>query len=95
MNKKSLAKKNKLVQDCVTRWNSICDIIDNVLKCKNSINNIISKNKKIDKWFITSGEFKNIKDLLKLLEPFKIVTEVLGGENYITASIVHRLIKSL
>jgi hypothetical protein len=36
-----------------------------------------------------------MKDSLKLLEPFKIVTEVLGGENYTTASIVHRLIKSL
>ncbi|XP_008189493.1 zinc finger BED domain-containing protein 1-like [Acyrthosiphon pisum] len=47
------------------------------------------------KWFISSVEFKNMKDLLKLLEPFKIVTEVLGGENYTTASIAHRLIKSL
>jgi len=36
-----------------------------------------------------------MKDLLKLLEPFKIVTEVLGEENYTTASIAHRLIKSL
>ncbi|CAI6349888.1 unnamed protein product [Macrosiphum euphorbiae] len=36
-----------------------------------------------------------MKDLLKLLEPFTIVTEVLGGENYTTASIAHRLIKSL
>ncbi|KAE9523138.1 hypothetical protein AGLY_016452 [Aphis glycines] len=88
-------KKHKIVQDCVTRWNSTCDMIDSVLKCKNSINNIISKNKKIDKWFISSVEFKNMKDLLKLLEPFKIVTEVLGGENYTTASIAHRLIKSL
>ncbi|XP_050066428.1 E3 SUMO-protein ligase ZBED1-like [Aphis gossypii] len=49
-------KKHKLVQDCVTRWNSTCDMID---------------------------------------KPFKIVTEVLGGENYTTASIAHRLIKSL
>lgn len=87
--------KHKLVQDCVTRWNSTCDMIDSVLKHKISNNNIISKNQKIDKWLITSGEFKNIKDLLKLQEPFKIVTELLGGENYTTASIAHRLIKSL
>lgn len=70
-------------------------MIDSILQHKISINNIISKNKKIDKWFITSVEFKNIKDLLKLLEPFKVVTEVLDGENYTTASIAHRLIKSL
>ncbi|KAE9535950.1 hypothetical protein AGLY_007851 [Aphis glycines] len=88
-------KIHKLVQDCVTRWNSTCDMIDSVLQHKISINNIIFKNQKTDKWFITSGEFKNIKYLLKLLEPFKIVTEVLGGENYTTASISHRLIKSL
>lgn len=36
-----------------------------------------------------------MKDLLKLLESFKIVTEILGGENYTIASIVHRLIKSI
>jgi hypothetical protein len=36
-----------------------------------------------------------MKDSLKLLELFKIVIEVLSGENYISASIVHRLIKSL
>jgi hypothetical protein len=47
-------KKHKLVQDCVTRWNSICDMIDSVLVCKNSINNIISKNKKIHKWLLVN-----------------------------------------
>lgn len=73
----------------------MCDMIDSVLKHKNSISNVIFKNNKIYKWFITSGELKNMKDLLKLLEPFKTVTEILGGENYTTASIAHRLIKSL
>lgn len=36
-----------------------------------------------------------MKDLIDVLEPFKVVTETLGGENYTTATIVHRLIKSL
>jgi hypothetical protein len=47
------------------------------------------------KWFLISAEFTNMKDLLKLLKPFKIITEVLRGENYTTASIAHRLIKNI
>jgi intein/homing endonuclease len=46
-------------------------------------------------WYITSSEYKSIKDLLKLLELFQIVTEVLHGENYTTASITHGLIISI
>lgn len=60
-----------------------------------SVNLVISKSKKINKWLIVSGDFKNMKDLIDVLEPFKVVTETLGGENYTIVSIVHRLIKSL
>jgi len=87
--------KSKLIQDCITRWNSTCLMIKSILRHRVSINNVISKNRKTDKWFITSDEFKNMNDLVKVLEPFQSVTETLGGEKYVTASIANRLIKSL
>ncbi|KAE9525614.1 hypothetical protein AGLY_014141 [Aphis glycines] len=87
--------KSKLIQDCITRWNSTCLMIKSILRRRVSINNVISKNRKTDKWFITSDEFKNMNDLVKVLEPFQSVTETLGGEKYVTASIANRLIKSL
>lgn len=60
-------------------------MINSVLK-HNKTSNIIFENKKIDKWFITFGKLKNMKNVLQLLEPFKIVTEILDGY-YTTASI--------
>jgi len=70
-------------------------MIKSILRHRVSINNVISKNRKTDKWFITSNEFKNMNDLVTVLEPFESVTETLGGEKYATASIANRLIKSL
>ncbi|XP_025410705.1 zinc finger BED domain-containing protein 1-like [Sipha flava] len=87
--------QNKLVQDCVTRWNSTCNMIESVIKHRYSINFVISKNKKTDEWFIKSAEVQNLKDLVKVLEPFKSVTNTLGGDKYVTASVANRLIKSL
>ncbi|KAL4121224.1 hypothetical protein QTP88_013780 [Uroleucon formosanum] len=58
--------QNKLVQDCVTRWNSTCNMIESVIKHRYSINSVISKNKKTDEWFITSAEVQNLKDLVKV-----------------------------
>lgn len=87
--------QNKLVQDCVTRWNSTCNMIESVIKHRYSINSVISKNKKSDEWFIKSAEVQNLKDLVKVLEPFKSVTNTLGGDNYVTASVANCLIKSL
>ncbi|XP_025418328.1 zinc finger BED domain-containing protein 1-like [Sipha flava] len=49
---------------------------------------------KTDEWFITSAEVQNLKDLVKVLEPFKSVTNTLGGDKYVTASVANRLIKS-
>jgi hypothetical protein len=70
-------------------------MIESVIKHRYSINSVISKNKKTDEWFITSAEVQNLKDLVKVLEPFKSVTNTLGGDKYVTASVANRLIKSL
>ncbi|KAL4132283.1 hypothetical protein QTP88_009470 [Uroleucon formosanum] len=68
--------QNKLVQDCVTRWNSTCHMIESVIKHRYLINSVISKNKKIDEWFITSAEVQNLKDLVNVLGPFNILQDL-------------------
>ena len=42
-----------------------------------------------------SNEFKNMNNLVKVLEPFQSVTKRLEDEKYVTASIANRLIKNL
>lgn len=48
--------KKKLIQDCITRWNSTCDMMNSILKNKNPINNSLSTNSKTEKWLISSSE---------------------------------------
>ena len=48
-------------------------MIQSILKHKNSVNSVISKNKKINKWFVACGDYKNMKDLIDVLEPLKLL----------------------
>ena len=53
--------KNKLVQDFITRWNSTLEMMSNVLKNLNPINNALILNPKTDSWHITLNEVKKWK----------------------------------
>lgn len=88
-------RPNKLVQDCITRGNSMHDMMMSVVKHRMSINNCLSEDAKTDHLFISSNKNSKMKALIELLEPFKTCTEVLGGDKYVTGSVAHRLIKSL
>lgn len=63
---KCMEDKSKLIKGCITRWNSTYLIIKSILRHRVSINNVISKNRKTDKWFITSDEFKSMNDLISV-----------------------------
>ena len=44
---------------------------------------------------LNENEWNLMKDLVKILEKFEIVTKLLGGSNYITISLVYPMILSL
>lgn len=87
--------KNKLIQDCITKWNLTHDMILSVLKNLNPINNTLIMNLKTDNWRITLQESKKMEDLVVVLDPFKTATEIHGGDKYVTSSITGRVFKSL
>lgn len=87
--------KTKLVQDYVTRWNSTHDMMVSISKNRDAINNCLRSNRKTEEWYITVSQNEIIADLINILEPFKSATEILGGDKYVTLSIVERLFKNL
>lgn len=82
--------KTKLVQDCITRWNSTHDMMMSIFKNRETVNNCLRTNRKTEDWYITVGQNEIIADLINSLEPFKSATEILGGDKYVTLSIVGR-----
>ncbi|CAI6368851.1 unnamed protein product [Macrosiphum euphorbiae] len=87
--------ETKLVQDCVTRWNSTHDMMMSISKNREAINNCLRSNRKTEDWYITVSQNEIIADLINILEPFKSATEILCEDKYVTLSIVGRLFKNL
>jgi uncharacterized protein YejL (UPF0352 family) len=70
-------------------------MIVSISKNRDAINNCLRSNRKTEKWYITVSQNEIIADLINILEPFKSATEILGGDKYVTLSIVGRLFKNL
>lgn len=80
-------KEESLVQDVPTRWNSTLEMIQRLLQNKAPIAETLSaQNSKIS--MLTDPELSKLKKLTELLEPCRYVTEILGGEHYISCSVV-------
>jgi len=56
---------------------------------------LLRSNRKTEDWYITVSQNENIIDLINILEPFKTDTEILGGDKYVTLSIIGILFKNL
>lgn len=56
---------------------------------------MLRSNRKTEDWYITVSQNENIIDLINILEPFKTDTEILGGDKYVTLSIIGILFKNL
>ncbi|XP_076864022.1 E3 SUMO-protein ligase ZBED1-like [Brachyhypopomus gauderio] len=76
-----------LIQDVSTRWNSTLAMISRLLKNQEAIKATLShqKHKLV---MLTASEWDKLKKLETLLEPCRYVTELLGGETYVSCSVV-------
>jgi len=75
-----------LIQEVCTRWWTTFTTVERLLRLKKHVN------KAIDEFFIHESyrlkdfEWEDLKSMVMLLEPFKMVQECMEGENYVTAS---------
>ncbi|XP_078111814.1 E3 SUMO-protein ligase ZBED1-like [Sander vitreus] len=78
-----------LIQDVPTRWNSTLSMITRLEKNKDALRAILDLHQqRSTPAFLTNAEFEKIKKLETVLEPCRYVTELVGGEQYISCSVV-------
>ena len=51
--------------------------------------------KQFEQFMLTSDEWKFLQELISILGPFEEATKYLGGEKYVTHSIMHPIIKEI
>ncbi|XP_060756808.1 E3 SUMO-protein ligase ZBED1-like [Neoarius graeffei] len=76
-----------LMQDVSTRWNSTLLMVSRLLKNQDAVKATLAKQKhKLT--MLTTAEWDGLQRLETLLSPCRGVTELLGGENYVSCSVV-------
>ena len=82
-------KEQMLIQDVSTRWNSTLQLIERLLSNKGPVLATLSQPGHKHSLSIPSdAEFEKLRILQSLLDPFRFVTEQLGGERYVSCSVV-------
>ncbi|XP_048844730.1 E3 SUMO-protein ligase ZBED1-like [Brienomyrus brachyistius] len=80
-------QEETLVLDMPTRWRSTLSMITQLLRNKDALEATMAPRENSPE-MLTDGEFGKIEMLKKLLEPCKYVAELLGGEGYVSCSVV-------
>jgi hypothetical protein len=87
---KSKWTKLRLIQDVITRWNSLYQMLKRVVTLKNSIKRVLNLREgvsHVDK-DLSDEEYQKIDELCSVLEPFFLMTERLSAEKYPTSSLI-------
>ncbi|XP_071376199.1 E3 SUMO-protein ligase ZBED1-like [Centroberyx affinis] len=80
-------QREQLIQDVSTRWNSSLAMISRLLKKQEAVKATLGRQKH-KLVMLTTSEWDKLQRLETLLEPCRYVTELLGGETYVSCSVV-------
>ncbi|XP_036346574.1 zinc finger BED domain-containing protein 1-like [Rhagoletis pomonella] len=77
----------KLKMDVVTRWNSALDMIERICLLQEPLEAALGiLHSPVEN--LSESEWKSLPDIIKILKPFKQLTEEISSENKVTVSIV-------
>uniref|UniRef100_A0AAV2KNS0 Uncharacterized protein n=1 Tax=Knipowitschia caucasica TaxID=637954 RepID=A0AAV2KNS0_KNICA len=76
-----------LVQDVSTRWNSTLEMLKRVRRNRDALHTVLSQQKQ-NLALPTNAEYEKLAKLEELLEPCRYITELLGGNKYVSCSVV-------
>ncbi|KAJ8375317.1 hypothetical protein SKAU_G00058970 [Synaphobranchus kaupii] len=79
--------REPLVQDVSTRWNSTLSMISRYLRNQEAVNATLAQQKH-NLATLTNLECDKLQKLEVVLEPCRYVNELLGGESYVSCSVV-------
>ena len=82
----------KLKLNVITRWNSVFDMIDRVLKNQSPIVNISLEDQEVQELNLTMNEWQDLSSLRGALEPFKEITDFLSTNKMSSISTLNPLI---
>nr|XP_024657016.1 zinc finger BED domain-containing protein 1-like [Maylandia zebra] len=80
-------KQEPLAQDVPTRWNSTLEMVKRLIRNQTAVTATLDKQKH-KLVLLTPPEWDKLQRLETLLEPCRYVTELLGGEAYVSCSVV-------
>ena len=83
-----------LIQDVRTRWNSTLEMISRLVEQRWVIVRALDDLNKSE-LNIRSSDWKLFEALIPVLEPFKVATQRLSGQKYITLSLLNPELKKL
>lgn len=96
-----------MIADVATRWNSSFYAWARLIKLKSYIQTLLAElmnsleadakkdGKNLEEIMLTSNEWDLLQQLISILGPFEEATQYLGGEKYVTHSIMHPIIKEI
>ncbi|KAE8278058.1 hypothetical protein D5F01_LYC23873 [Larimichthys crocea] len=79
--------REPLAQDVSTRWNSTLSMISRYLRNQEAVNATLAQQRH-NLATLTNLECEKLQKLEVVLEPCKYVTELLGGDSYVSCSVV-------
>ncbi|XP_062851037.1 E3 SUMO-protein ligase ZBED1-like [Trichomycterus rosablanca] len=92
---RALDQENEpLIQDVSTRWNSTLFMIRRLLKNKEAVKATLDKQRH-KLVLLSAAEWTNLEKLAAILEPCRHVTDLLGGETYVSCSAVLPVLRFL
>ncbi|XP_062854826.1 E3 SUMO-protein ligase ZBED1-like [Trichomycterus rosablanca] len=80
-------KTESLVQDVPTRWNSTLEMVKRLQKHQEPVKDALALHK-TNVAMPTKAEMEKLQKLEALLEPCRYFTEILGGEKFVSCSVV-------
>ncbi|XP_062381388.1 E3 SUMO-protein ligase ZBED1-like [Sardina pilchardus] len=80
-------KAETLAQDVPTRWNSTLEMIKRVQRNQEPLRDVLAQQKN-NVTMPTKAELEKLQKLELLLEPCRYFTELLGGEKFVSCSVV-------
>ena len=72
--------------DVETRWNSTYLMLNKFHRMRNILDILVAKNRELGIFYIQDNEWQNIENIIQLLEPIFIATEILSSSTYPTIS---------
>lgn len=77
-----------LIQDVTTRWFSVLAMAERIVAQKQAIDKVLDDTGALRNNRLSDAEIGRLEQLIKVLGPLKDISDRLGGEKYVTGSIV-------